>query len=103
MDLPYFAWSCQLESDQPCAFTATTSEPAHLTRCSHSSYLAGDISEGLISLRPPQKTLVYETGTPTLARWSSIACLCASTVTLSVPCATAMMLTFANSGPPSRQ
>ena len=40
----------------------------HRMRCSQASYALGEISDGLISLRPPQKTLVYDTGMPTLAR-----------------------------------
>src|SRR5881296_2724574 len=59
----------------------------------HDAYTVGEISEGLISLRPPQNTLVYATGIPTASRCASIAALCASTIDLSVPCATAMMLT----------
>jgi len=43
----------------------------------------------LISLRPPQKTLVYETGIPTDSSGASIARLCSSTNALSLPCATA--------------
>src|ERR1700680_3002961 len=73
------------------------------TRFAQVSYSAGEISEGLISLRPPQNTFVYEAGMPASSRCLSIAALCFSTSCLSVPCATAMTLTFANSGPPSRQ
>ena len=69
----------------------------------HSRYANGEISDGLISLRPPQNTFVYETSIPIEARCSSMARLCASTVSFSVPCATAMMLTWRNSSPPSRQ
>jgi hypothetical protein len=35
----------------------------------------GDISDGLISDRPPQKTLVYDTGIPQATKWLSIAAL----------------------------
>ena len=34
----------------------------------HRAYAAGEISDGLISLLPPQNTLVYATGIPIAAR-----------------------------------
>src|SRR5438132_10574874 len=66
-------------------------------------YAQGEISDGLISERPPQKTLVYFTGIPHSFKWLSIAALCAKSHCLSVPWATAMMFTLPNSGPASRQ
>src|SRR5436309_9213657 len=38
-----------------------------------SKYANGEISDGLISLRPPQNTFVYDTGIPISARYASIA------------------------------
>src|SRR5579875_3539160 len=67
------------------------------------SYSIGEISDGLISLRPPHKTFVYVTGIPASARCSSIARLCASRRSLSSACATPMTFTLLNSGPASRQ
>src|SRR6185436_242503 len=58
----------------------------------HFAFSTGEISDGLISLRPPQNTLVYRTGMPASWRCWSIAALCSSTSCLSVPWATAMML-----------
>jgi hypothetical protein len=61
----------------------------------HTRYSDGRISDGLISLRPPQKTFVYSTGIPASSRWRSIAALWASTRSFSVPWATAMTFTLA--------
>jgi len=55
------------------------------TRLAHNSYSTGEISEGLISLRPPQNTFVYDTGMPMDSRCASMAALCASTASFSVP------------------
>src|SRR5207302_983133 len=82
------------------SFIVSGSTPRLLQK---SMYANGEISDGLISLRPPQKTFVYDTGIPIDSRCASMAALCASTASFSVPCATAMMFTLRNSGPPSRQ
>src|SRR5579863_568383 len=59
------------------------------TLLQNSRYACGAISEGLISLRPPQNTLVYEKSIPDARRCSSIAALCSRTRCFSMPCATA--------------
>lgn len=60
----------------------------------------GEISDGLIPLRPPQNTFVYETTIPASARCMSMAALWANTRALSVPCATPITFTLLNSGRP---
>ena len=59
-------WSVTPRGSKP--YPTRIAAGSNPTSLHHASYAAGITSEGLISLRPPQKTLVYLTGMPASAR-----------------------------------